>query len=182
MLAAAVVGAVTRGRRAPWILAPAALIGAGFLVLALAGLSLQARYLVGIAAVAALLAGDRRSPGAGAGSPRALLAGAVVYAAGDLVDTRERLDDDAPALEALVRGAAAVRARARPDDPAGAVRRLLGGRAAGRDHRARSWARREPDHADGRERVVDRRRRPGAAAAGRGRAAGRLRARSQATN
>ena len=104
VLAAAVLGAVTLGRRAGWILAPAVLIGAGFLVLALAGLSLQSRYLVGIAAVAALLAGVSLT-GRWRWLGALLLAGAVVYAAGDLVDTRERLDDDAPALEALVRDA-----------------------------------------------------------------------------
>ena len=102
VLAAAAVGALTAGRRALWIVAPAALIAAGFLVLAVAGLSLQSRYLVGIAAVAALLAGvslTGRLRWLGA----VLLVGAVAYAAGDLVDVRERLDDDAPELEALVR-------------------------------------------------------------------------------
>jgi hypothetical protein len=104
VLAAAVVGAVTLGRRAGWVVAPAVLIGAGFLVLALAGLSLQSRYLVGIAAVAALLAGVSLT-GRWRWLGALLLAGAVLDAAGDLVATRERLDDDAPALEALVRDA-----------------------------------------------------------------------------
>ena len=102
VLAAAAVGAVTAGRRAPWILAPAALIVAGFLVLAAAGLSLQSRYLVGIAAVAALLAGIALT-GRWRWVAAALLAAAVVTGAGDLVDVRERLDDDAPRLEALIR-------------------------------------------------------------------------------
>jgi hypothetical protein len=104
VLAAAVVGAVTAGRRAPWIVAPAALIVLGFLVLAAAGLSLQARYLVGIAAVAALLAGIALT-GRGRWVAAALLAAAVVTEAGEVVDVRQRLDDDAPRLEALVREA-----------------------------------------------------------------------------
>jgi len=104
VLAAAVVGAITLGRRALWVVAPAALIGVGFLFLAVAGLSLQSRYLVGIAAVAALLAGVSLT-GRWRWIGAALLVGAAVYAAGDLADTRERLDDDAPALEELVREA-----------------------------------------------------------------------------
>jgi len=105
VLAAAALGAVAAGRRrTPLIVAPAVLIAAGFLGLALAGLSLQSRYLVGIAAVAAVLAGLSLT-GRGRWIGAALLAGAAVYAAGDLVDLRARLDDDAPALEALVRAA-----------------------------------------------------------------------------
>ncbi|MET0685117.1 MAG: hypothetical protein ABW060_07365 [Solirubrobacteraceae bacterium] len=104
VLAAAVVGAITLGRRALWVVAPAALIGVGFLFLAVAGLSLQSRYLVGIAAVAALLAGVSLT-GRWRWIGAALLVGAAVHAAGDLADTRERLDDDAPALEELVREA-----------------------------------------------------------------------------
>ena len=109
MLAAAVVGAITAGRRALWVVAPAALIGVGFLVLAAAGLSLQSRYLVGIAAVAALLAGVALT-GRWRWVGGLLLAARRCTRAGDLADTRERLDDDAPAAGGARAGGAAVRA------------------------------------------------------------------------
>jgi hypothetical protein len=119
-LLAALLGAAAalraRRRAAAGLLGAGALAGAGFLVLGAAGLSLQPRYLLVPAAVVALLAAAAFTPGA----PRVLAAGAgVLLLAGlpaearDLRDLGRSLrDDDAPALEGLIRGGAAPALRA----------------------------------------------------------------------
>jgi hypothetical protein len=108
-------GLVAARRRMWGPVAVIALTGGGFLVLALAGLSLQPRYLAGLAAAIVVCAGigglgwlvarDRRWRLAG-------IAGLVVLAAGlpfdaaELADVRGRVVDDGRRLEALARGEA----------------------------------------------------------------------------
>lgn len=122
-LLAALVGVVAglRGRRraTSGLLAAGVLAAAGFLVLGAAGLSLQPRYLLVPAAVIALLAGAAFAPGASTiARALAVLAGALLliglpFEARDLRDLgRELRGDDAPALEALIRGGAGAELRA----------------------------------------------------------------------
>ena len=117
-LLAAAVGAAAglRGERRGatlGLLAAGAIAGAGFLVLGVAGLSLQARYLLVPAAAIALLAGAafaRRT--ALAVVAGALLLAGLPFEARDLRDLGRQLrGDDAPALEALIRGGAGARLR-----------------------------------------------------------------------
>ena len=89
------------------------LLGGGFGVLALAGLSLQPRYLAGLAAAVVVCAaigalgwtavadGRWRLPGFAA---LALLAAGLVFDAVEFGDVRGRLVDDGRALESLARG------------------------------------------------------------------------------
>jgi hypothetical protein len=95
------------------LLAVLVLSGGGFLALALAGLSLQPRYLAGLAAAIAVCAAIGGLGWTGVRDARwrlAGIAGLVVLAAGlpfdaaELADVRERVVDDGRQLETLVRG------------------------------------------------------------------------------
>ena len=95
------------------LVAVLALLGGGFLVLALAGLSLQPRYLAGLAAAIAVCAGIGGLGWAVLGGARARaagIAGLVLLAAGlpfdaaEYVDVRGRVVDDGRQLEKLARG------------------------------------------------------------------------------
>ena len=182
VLAAAAVGAVTAGRRAPWIVAPAALDRRSASSCSPPpGSPCRRATSSGIAAVAALLAGIALT-GRWRWVAAALLAAAVVTEAGDLVDVRQRLDDDAPRLEALIREApAAVRAD-RACRRCGRSRSWPTGRTGGRARSSRvpPGAARQPDLADGESESWIGGGGPGQPPRVRRRAAARLRARSQA--
>jgi hypothetical protein len=100
-------------RRRMWpLVAVLVLLGGGFLVLALAGLSLQPRYLAGLAAAIAVCTG-LGGLGRGVLGERwrlPCIAGLVALAAGlpfdaaELADVRDRVVDDGRALEELARG------------------------------------------------------------------------------
>jgi hypothetical protein len=106
-------------RRRMWgLVAVIALLGGGFLVLALAGLSLQPRYLAGLAAAIVVCAGIgglgwlvlAREHAWRAGWRAAGLAGIVLLVAGlpfdaaEYADVRGRVVDDGRLLEQLARG------------------------------------------------------------------------------
>jgi hypothetical protein len=116
-LVVALLGLVARlvaARDRMWgLVAVLVLLGGGFLVLALAGLSLQARYLTGLAAAIAVCAGIGGLGWQVLGGPRwraAGIAGLVLLAVGlpfdtvDYADVRGRVVDDGRRLEELARG------------------------------------------------------------------------------
>jgi hypothetical protein len=101
-------------RRRMWGLVTVLVIaGGGFLVLALAGLSLQPRYLTGLAAAVTVCAGigglgwlvtrDARWRIAGIAG-LVLLAAGLPFDAAELADVRSRVVDDGRRLEQLARG------------------------------------------------------------------------------
>jgi hypothetical protein len=108
-LAAGLLAARSRMRG---LVAVLVLTGGGFLVLALAGLSLQPRYLAGLAAAVAVCAAigglgwtavsERRWRLAGIAA-LVLLAAGLPFDAAELADVRARVVDDGRRLEALAR-------------------------------------------------------------------------------
>jgi hypothetical protein len=109
------VAGLVAARRRMWpLVAVLVLLGGGFLVLALAGLSLQPRYLAGLAAAIAVCTGigalgwsvlgeRRRLPAVAA---LVVLAAGLPFDAAELADVRGRVVDDGRALEALARDGA----------------------------------------------------------------------------
>ena len=119
MLVAALLGLVAgllAARERMWgLVAVLVLLGGSFGVLAVAGLSLQPRYLAGLAAAVALCAAIgglgwtavASAPWRLAGiAALVLLAAGLVLDARDFADVRGRLVDDSRQLEALARGPA----------------------------------------------------------------------------
>ena len=183
------VAGLLAARERMWgLVAVLVLLGGSFGVLAVAGLSLQPRYLAGLAAAVVLCAAIgglgwtavTSAPWRIAGiAALVLLAAGLVLDARDFSDVRGRLVDDSPAARGArprpgPGRAARLRAGRRPDDPPDPLPGALDRHRPGGLRRG-AGARADARHADGDLGVMGRRGRRGAAAAGGRRAAARRR-------